>query len=200
MKKESDKISETMTWVLRAPRENEPWQQFSAEIGAEFIRGSVVQNLRSDRVVAKQDGGIITLDTYEVAGEPMSTTYTRIRAPCTTRDGFQFKIYRTGALSKFRRLLGHKPITTGDPTFDREFVVTSNDEFKARILFANPRIRALIEAQPEIYFTLTRSELHCRCEGRIEDVTRLKALFLLCSETLTHLSDTGSTLSYRRLR
>ena len=176
-------------WGERAQRQADSWRTLSSEIGAEFIEGGF---LRSAKVVAKVKDWTITLDTFTESGEGGSTTYTRIRAPYMSGDGFQFKIYRKGFVSKLGKHLGMQDSEIGHPEFDRDFIIKSNEASKVRALFANPQIRQLIQAQPSIYFKLTRSKLYFKATGVIKDVARLKALFELFEETLQQLSDMGS--------
>jgi hypothetical protein len=97
----------------------------------------------------------------------------------------------------------------GDPDFDDAFIIKGNDESKVRALFANPKIRQMIEAQPQIRLDVKDSEgwfgpkfpeyvdeLHFQAVGVIKDVERLKALFDLFAAVLDQLCKTGS--AYKR--
>ena len=177
----------------------EVWRRLANEIGAEFVKGGF---LRSDKVVAKVKEWTITLDTYTSQSGQSSTTYTRMNAPYVSNDGFQFTIHRKGVFSKLRERLGKHDIEVGYPEFDRDFIIKSNDEFKVRALFANSRIRQLIQSQPDIHFGAGTkhggstqafpSILSFGVSGVIKDVERLKSLFELFKETLNQLSDIGS--------
>ena len=46
----------------------------------------------------------------------------------------------------------------GDPEFDEAFIIKGNDESKVRDLFANPKIRQMIQAQPKIRLEVKDSE------------------------------------------
>lgn len=72
-------------------------------------------------------------------------------------------------------------------------------------LFTNPRIRQLIEAQPEIFFEVKDNEgwfntkfpkgvdeLYFQTSGVIKDVEQLKLLYELFAETLNYLCQIGS--------
>jgi len=96
-------------------------------------------------------------------------------------------------------------IQVGDPQFDRDFIIKGNNPTKLRSLFANPRIRQLIQAQPEIYLTVKDDEgwfgqsfpegvdeLYFQVVGVLKDVPRLKALYELFAETLHYLCHLGS--------
>ncbi|MHC5036062.1 MAG: DUF3137 domain-containing protein [Planctomycetota bacterium] len=148
---------------------------------------------------------ILTLDTYTVSTGQSSVTYTRMRAPYVNADGFRFKVYREGFFSKVGKLFGMQDVVVGFPEFDRDFVIQGNDWHRLRQLFAHPRIRELIQAQPHICFEVKDDEgwfgkkfpgdvdqLVFHVSGVIKDIQRLKLLFSLFAHTLNHLCHLGS--------
>jgi hypothetical protein len=72
-----------------------------------------------------------------------------MRAPYINPEGFRFTIYRKGLFSELSKFLGKQDIEVGDPEFDEAFIIKGNDESKVRDLFANPKIRQIIQVQPE---------------------------------------------------
>ncbi|MEA2075306.1 MAG: DUF3137 domain-containing protein [Euryarchaeota archaeon] len=191
------------TWKHIFTSREEVWCKLANEIDAEFVKGGF---LRSDKVVAKVKEWTITLDTETTSSGGSegggATTSTRMKAPYVSKDGFQFTVYRKGVFSKLGERLGKRDIEVGYPEFDRDFVVRGNDEYKVRALFANSRIRQLIQSQPDIYFGAGTGRgdsaqafpgtLHFDVSSDIKDVERLKSLFELFKETLNQLSDMGS--------
>ncbi len=85
---------------------------------------------------------------------------TRLRAPYVNPEGFRFTIYRKGFLSDLGKLLGipEQDIEVGDPEFDEAFIIKGTDEFKVRALFANPKIRQMIQTQPNFRLDVKDSE------------------------------------------
>jgi hypothetical protein len=96
-------------------------------------------------------------------------------------------------------------IEVGDPEFDEAFIIKGNDEDRVGDLFANPKIRQLIQAQPKICLEVNDREgwfgprfpeyvdaLHFEVQGVIKDVERLKALFDLFAAVLHQLCRIGS--------
>ena len=160
------------------------WTKLASELGAEFIRGGF---LRSSKVQAHIKEWIVTLDTHSVPSGDSSDTYTRIRAPFENKDGLQFTVARKGLVSKLDKALGAKDIETGDAEFDRDFYFRGKDESKIRALFANMRIRQLIEGQKSIRLGVKDSDLVFEAQGEIKDVERFKSLFELFREMLTQL-------------
>jgi len=193
-----------MGWKeLFGPSRDEVWKQLSAKMGAEFIDGGF---LGSGKVEVRHGSWIITLDTYVVSTGHSHVTFTRIRAPFVCRDGFRFAIYRKGLFSALGKRLGMQDIEVGHSLgFDEDFIIKGNDESKVRSLFANPEIRALIEAQPEIHLVLKDDEgvFHQRfpdgvdelvfhIRGVLKDVERLRRLFDLFAAVLDELCRIGS--------
>ena len=137
--------------------------------------------------------------------EELHVTYTRMRAPYINPEGFRFTIYRKNLFSDLGKLLGMQDIEVGDPEFDEAFIIKGNDESKVRDLFANPKIRQMIQDQPKIRLGVKDSEgwfgpkfpedvdeLYFQVVGVIKDVERLKALFDLFAAVLDQLCRIGS--------
>jgi hypothetical protein len=189
--------------IFGASRE-EVWKQLCAEIGADFVDGGF---WKGDKVQARAGEWTVTLDTYTVHAGNSHVTYTRMRAPFVSRDGFRFRIYRKGLFTGLGKALGMQDIELGHSLhFDDDFVIKGTDESKVRALFANSEIRRLIAAQPEIRLEIKDDEsglfrhrfpegvdeLYFQVVGVIKDVDRLKRLFDLFAEVLDELYRLGS--------
>lgn len=180
----------------------EVWTQLAEQIGARFVPGSF---LKSDRVEATHGEWTVVLDTYTVSNGKTSTTFTRLRAPYINPDGFRFTIYRKTVFSGIGKFFGMQDIEIGHEEFDRDFIIKATDESKVRSLLDEPRLRALIEAQPQIHlaakddegyfgskFPPDADELVFSVTGTIKDLEQLKTLFELFSELLDQLCRIGS--------
>ncbi len=182
----------------------EIWQQFCAETGGVYVAGSF---WKGDKVEASHGQWTVTLDTYVVSTGKSAITYTRMRAPYVNPEEFTFTIYRKGIFSDLGKWLGMQDVAVGFPEFDEAFVIKGNDEQKLRQLFANQKIRDLINAQPTIRFSVARGgqgiwagnhlppgvdQLLFQVIGVIKDVERLKLLYELFSETLDELCRMGT--------
>jgi hypothetical protein len=185
-----------MGWF--GPSKDEVWRQLSEAIGAEFVDGGF---WKGSKVQAHVGPWTVTLDINN-EGESQST---RIRAPYVNHEGFRFTIYRKGFFSNLGKLLGMQDIELGDPEFDEAFIIKGNDEGKVCGLFANPKIRQMIQDQPQIRLEVKDSEgligpkfpegvdeLHFQVLGVIKDVERLKTLFDLFAALLDQLCRIGS--------
>ena len=171
--------------VIAGQKRDAAWMQLASEIGAEFIKGGF---MRASKVQARVKDWTVTLDTHSVPSGDSSDIYTRIRAPFENKDGYQFTVARKGLVSKLDKALGAKDIETGDPEFDKDFYIRGKDESKLRAVFANLRIRQLIEGQKSIRLGVKESELVFETQGVIKDVERLKSLFELLREMLIQMN------------
>ena len=176
-------------------------RQLSEEIGAEFVEGGF---WKGSKVQAHVGPWTVTLDmgTSDEDGESQAT---RMRAPYINPEGFRFTIYRKNLFSDLGKFLGMQDIEVGYPEFDEAFIIKGNDESKVLDLFANSKIRQMIQAQPKIRLRVKDSEgwfgpkfpenvdeLHFQVVGVIKDVERLKALFDLFATVLDQLCRIGS--------
>ena len=190
---------------LFGPSRDEIWQQFAAAVGGSLTEGGFMKG--GSKVQAAHGQWMVTLDNYVVSTGKSAVIFTRMRAPYVNPDGFQFTIYRRGIFSDLGKWLGMQDVNVGVPQFDADFVIKGNDEAKLRRLFADARLRDLINAQPNINFSVKDDEnrvwggqnfppdvdeLCFQVGGVIKDLDRLKQLFDLFAETLDELCRMGS--------
>ncbi|MCQ4924497.1 DUF3137 domain-containing protein [Tissierella sp. P1] len=184
------------------PSQEEIWSQFANEIGADFINEGF---WKSKKVVARFENWVVTLDTYTQSTGKTSTTYTRIRAPYVNKDGFNFKIYKSGWFSEIGKTLGMQDVEIGYAEFDEKFIIKGNDEAKLIELFSSDKIRELISSQDNIYLEVKNDEgwfgtdfpegvdeLYFQTMGVIKDIERLKSLYMLFALVLDKLCIMGS--------
>ena len=187
---------------LFGPTKREVWEQLCKEIDARYINGGI---WKGEKVQASHGQWTITLDIYVVSTGKSAVSYTRLRAPFVNPDGFRFTIYRRNWFADIGKKLGMQDVEVGHPDFDRDFIIKGTDEAKLRALFANPRLRELINAQRDLSLTVFDSEgyfgpkfpadtdeLNFTVYGVITDVERLKSLFELFAEALDQLCHIGS--------
>jgi hypothetical protein len=189
---------------LFGPSRDEIWKQFAAAVGGNFTESSY---WNGSKVEATHDQWTVVLDTYTVSTGKSAITYTRMRALFINPDGFYFNVYRRGIFSNLGKLLGMQDVTVGYPQFDDTYIIQGNDEAKLRRLFANKKIRDLIDRQPEVQFS-ARDDENEFWEGRkfpkevdelcfqsaqiTKDLDHLELLYDLFSETLDELVRMGS--------
>jgi hypothetical protein len=188
------------TWF--GPSRKEIWRQFCDQTGSNYIEGGF---WKGDKVEATHDEWTVTLDLYVVSTGKSTITYTRMRAPYVNPDRFRFTVYRKGFFTEIGKWFGMQDVTVGYEEFDRDFVIKGEDEQKLQRLFSSQKIRELIAAQPDIYFSVKDDEgswrknfpdgvdeLYFQVVGVIKDVERLKLLYELFAETLDELCRMGS--------
>lgn len=183
------------------PSKDEIWSQIAKDIDGEFIEGGF---WGEDLLLYKHGEWQILLDSFTIitsAGTtPIPITYTRMRAPFINKDGLYFKIYREGFFSTVGKLFGMQDILTGDPFFDKEFIIKGNNPEKIRLLLNDAKIRKLCQEQPDILFEIKDDEgwlgpdfpegvdqLSFQCGDVITKTALLKSLFELFSATLERL-------------
>ena len=187
---------------LFGPSREEIWRQLSAEVHGRYVEGGF---WKGDKVEATHHAWTVTLDQYVVSTGKVTIPYTRFRAPYVNTSGFRFRIYRRSSLSGLGKMMGMQDIEIGDADFDEAFIIQGDDAAKVKLLFSNPKIRRLAEAQPEIEFSVKDDEglfgpkfpegvdeLCFLAHGTIKDVTRLKQVYELFAEVLDELCRMGA--------
>jgi len=189
-----------MGWF--GPSKDEVWRRVGDEIGASFVKNGMFSTPRVEKRVGPWT---LTLDTFSEHAGHSHVVYTRMRAPYVNPDGFRFRLHRAGPFTALGALLGMQDVEVGDPEFDTAIVLKSENEGRARELFADPKTRALIVAQPKIRMEVKDNEgwfgarfpenvdcLRFQAVGVIKDGERLKALFALVPVLLERLCRIGS--------
>lgn len=191
--------------VLRkwfGPSREEIWRQLCAEIGAEYVEGGF---MKRDKVQVTHGEWTVTLDRFAVSTGKVVVVFTRMRAPYVNPSGFRFSVRRRGLFTDIGKWFGMQDVSVGHESFDHDFIVQGNDRDKLVELFANPKIRALFEAQPSIHLEVKDDEglfgakfpegvdeLRFTVHGIVKDLERLKQLFDLFAETLDQLCRIGA--------
>jgi hypothetical protein len=131
--------------------------------------------------------------------------FTRMRAPFVNQCGFRFSVQRRNVLTDIAVWLGAQDVEVGEPEFDRQFVIKSNQEARVRDLLRDHALRRQLEGQPSLSLAIKDDEgwfgttfpervdeLYFSAHGVIKDIDRLKALFDLFAVTLDRLVVIGS--------
>lgn len=191
--------------VLRqmfGPSQDEVWDRLCAETGGTKVEGGF---WKGSKVQVRVKEWIITLDIYTVHAGGYHQSYTRMRAPYVNPEGFRFSVIRKHFFSGLAAALGFQDVNVGFPEFDEAFVIRGNNETKLRDLFANPHLRELLSAQPQVCFEVKDDEgwfgaafpagvdeLIFTIPGQVKEVERLKSLYKLFAVTLDHLCHIGA--------
>ena len=184
------------------PSRSEVWRQLSEQIHADFQAGGL---LASDRVVARVDAWVVTLDTFTEPVGRANVTYTRIRAPFINHDGFRFLLYDRGLFDDVGKRLGLQDIEIGEPAFDARFIIQANREPEVRAFLGDAALRDALLREPHVHFEIKEDaggfgealplgvdELCFQTVGVVRDMEHLKGLYALFAEALHQLCRIGS--------
>ena len=184
------------------PSKKEIWRKLADELSGRYVEGGF---WKGDKVEVEHGDWTLTLDTYAVSTGKVTVVFTRMRAPFVNPGGFRFVVYRRSAFTGLGKFFGMQDIEIGDPMFDHDFVVKSENEHRVRELLANQVIRSLISQQKDINFSVKDDEgwfgtkfpdgvdeLHFAVIGIIKDLDRLKLIYELFAETLDQLTRMGA--------
>lgn len=121
-----------------APDSEHSWVTLAEKLGGEIhfrnVPGGPVIQVPVGRVRLTADSSVSGL-----------IYVTRTRALYVSASGFHFRIRSARASTELGKMIfGMQDILTGDPHFDRRFVVQGNDVERTRDLFSRPRIRDLV--------------------------------------------------------
>lgn len=189
------------------PSKDEVWQPFAKEIGAEFIRGGIKDGwwAGESKVVLRYKGWLVVADTYQDVITWNFPSFTRVRSPFVTKDGFVFSTHHKSLIDNLLDIAGFKHCETGNESFDREFVVKGNNEKNVKELFSISRIRFLVSELREFDLKVNDGEgllgndfpsgvyeLYLRLPGVIKDSHKLRTFFDLHCDMLDQLYQIGS--------
>ena len=188
------------------PSREEIWRQLSSEIDAQYVQGGF---WKGDKVQIHHEQWTITLDTYTVSH---STGKTHLPRP-THAFGLLTSI-RTVSNSRFiEKDFSAIWANCSECRMWKSAILNSMRHSSSRAmtskncghLFANPKIRQLLEMQPAVHLTVKDDEgwfstafpegvdeLYFSVVGVIKDVERLKSLYYLFAEVLNQLCHIGS--------
>jgi len=188
-----------MGWFGETKRE--AWQRLCSETQFEYINEGF---WKGDRVEWRYANWIIVLDTYTVSTGKTMVTYTRIRAPFVSKNGYRFKAFRRHLFSGIAKLFGSKRIEIGDAEFDKAFTVKGTDPQFTKRIFSSVKIREAFHSQKQIDLRINDyatyhgkslpanvDELYFSVGLVIKDTERLKVLFELFREMLLTLVRLG---------
>src|SRR5688572_19185011 len=149
---------------LFGPSRNDIWGQFAHQLGAHFTPGLFERSL-----VASHQGWKVTMEVQRLNRR----SWTCVRAAFANPDGLKFRLHRATIFTSLRKLLGLKPVVTGDRPFDSMFVLTSNLPELVRQLFDSSPIRESLYALPPLELTIVRDTTWYSADRKagIDDLT-----------------------------
>ena len=139
-------------------------------------------------VVLEQQERRTILDIYNnhaVGFEALA--FTTFSAYLFGRNNFRFAIYNQGFKDELSKFFGMQDVILGFKDFDEKFIIKTNDETKAALIFANTQIRDTFLKTPELSFgiveyTLEEGDgkapfLELKIEKAITDPIQLREIY-----------------------
>lgn len=192
----------------------ESWKLLSEEMGAQFIDRGMLKG--GPKVVATYKNWEIEMDMYTETNNTgpaghdnhnhsTTTSYTRIVAPFVKKNDFNLTVYREHGLSKAMKIFGGQDIEIGNPEFDKNYRVKSNDAEQTVGLFMNEKFNKMVTenigngvleiSDIKGLFTkkenVTMSKVSYVVVGEILDHEWLKSLFMMIGYTLDMMVEIG---------
>lgn len=192
----------------------ESWKLLSEEMGAQFIDRGMLKG--GPKVVATYKNWEIEMDMYtednhtnhdnrNSIGHDTVTHFTRIVAPFVKKNDYTLTIYRESGLSKTLKIFGGQDIEIGNPEFDKNYRVKSNDAEQTVGLFMNEKFNNMVTenigngvleiSDIKGLFTkkenVTMSKVSYVVVGEILDHEWLKSLFMMIGYTLDMMVEIG---------
>ncbi len=199
--------------ISETPGRDDVWNQLAKEIGGQFLNATTDYAYLGGigaTVHLKVEEWSIGLEAYKQPSneeDRFLPEIIRMRAPYNDKDSFRFEVSRKTLLSGLGKFFGMQDTEIDDPAFDKEFIIKCNDDAKARALFANLKIKQILQSQPYVLFqngeggslpgstllNTANTELRFLLRyDQADDRALLKSLFELFSETLRQLRTIGS--------
>lgn len=128
---------------------------------AQVLHGNYIERryYHSDKTEIRYKAFQIVFDHYAmyrtVGSTTLETTYTRIVCPYTSAEGFRFRLYRKSFMDTIGKLFGAQDILINDVQFDKEFIIKSNNEYKASLLLDHKELRELMLSQESVHIEIS---------------------------------------------
>ncbi len=143
----------------------------------------------NDRLSGEIDGIDVLVWVYTRGGGKSQSTYTGYRASHPP-SGPPVTFRRQGALSFFRRITGGRDVAVGDPTFDDEIIVdTDNEEQIASFLTPTRRAAILSTMSAWRGAVITNSSIEVSLNGRTRREQTLRSTIRRMVDTALVLAD-----------
>ena len=127
------------------------WSEFSKKVNGVGGRGRINSYGCISYTVDQWE---LVLDAYALFRTVFNESHllfddcTRMQVYIDNRDAFTCEIYNSTFVSSIGKLLGMQDIKIGDSSFDKKFIIKSNDKSKAIRLLHNNELRTLMSSLP----------------------------------------------------
>ena len=114
------------------------WEKFSREVDGKFIEEF---SWHSAKTEVSYNGLSIIFDNYKLWSGKHSKKMTRIIVPYYTTGNFKFEICQNTIIRKIKTLFCKQDFQIGRDNFDKKYLFKTNDEYKAKLLLQNQKIK-----------------------------------------------------------
>lgn len=175
------------------------WATVAARTGGQLQLRHIFKGPRQDRrrvglpSLSAQLAGVHVHGEVTGDGDPPAI-FAQLAASAPDSLGLKLRIYRNYLYPQFGRVVGIQDLVIGDPHFDRNFIVKSNDTHYAK-LWLSEQIRHFILAAPDYCFEIDGLRVTATSH-RADDPAQLEAALWACA----HLARRGSELGMELAR
>jgi hypothetical protein len=155
------------------------------EIWAQIANDFQGADILEYNAVIQQEGLPETLLEIEIdlgGGFEGGYEWTRFSGPVAVPADFRFALHHEGFLDKAGKLIGLEDKAIGYDDFDKEFIIKTNDEDKAKAAFADASVRSFFQALEDFNLHITHHEetapmLELEIERGVTDATELRTIY-----------------------
>jgi len=179
------------------------WRQFAEEKKGKYAPVSDHRVLLKHKEITIAFGAYTHYTVVGHASNPAD--YTRGFVEFSSKDDFTFCLRHQGFFENVGKLFGMQDIEIGDSSFDKQFIIKSNDEMRTSLFLSNSIVQDSLQKLRTIRFEITNEEglwgekptdgnymLYFVSQGKITKIDELNNLHQLFVETIDMLIKTNS--------
>lgn len=175
------------------------WKSFSEYINGEYFKKGFWHLPKVKKV---HNEHTVVFENFTTGGEA-PVTCTKVYTYIIPKKYFEFHIYNSNIFSSVGKYFGMQDIETGDPVFDKKYIVKSNDGFKVKQLLRDQKVKHEVENFKRLNLKLAKAgklwskfpegthELEFITERDIHDYRELETIYLLITAVLDQLEEIG---------
>lgn len=177
--------------TLTATTPQQLWQQIEAELQQR-------DDLLSYQRQLNLNGTLISLDIDIDLGGGFESGIetTRIKSTLPTAEGYSFDMHHQGLLEEIGKFFGMQDVEVGDPEFDKNVIVKTNDEEQTRQLLEKGGLKHALSDLHDFSFSLSQHsdsdtsmhELVLEVLEGLSDPKRLEPVFKAFVAVITHFN------------
>lgn len=178
------------------------WDAFAQETGGEYIQRKYWNSFRT-LIHHKNFKIYFDYYTYYTSGKStLSRTYTRVLIPFRSSSDFKFHIYKDEFVFKIAKIFGFQDVKIGKESFDKKFIIKTNNEQKLKNIFCDNHLLEQIESFEDLSLLISKEygiweeelpeneyQLSFALEYHVEDLETLHKIKDLAIQFLDRFKD-----------